>query len=112
MTILKASQAARNAAAAFYGPHLARPGEVPVTAHMRAGKIDESPLVQAFEKAIRDERERCAGIAAEHAQKARERVAACRNWSPAQAEHSRARDLGLDIEEAIRAAPLDQGATR
>lgn len=42
------TQADREAAAAFYGPHLARPGEVPVTAHMLAGKIDESPLIQAF----------------------------------------------------------------
>ena len=42
------TQADREAAAAFYGPHLSRPGEVLVTAHMRAGKIDESPLIQAF----------------------------------------------------------------
>lgn len=42
------TQADRDAAAAFYGPHLSRPGEVLVTAHMRAGKIDESPLIQAF----------------------------------------------------------------
>lgn len=41
-------QADRDAAAGFYGPHLARPGEVLVTAHMRAGKIDESPLILAF----------------------------------------------------------------
>ena len=41
-------QADRDAAADFYGPHLSLPGEVPVTAHMRAGKIDESPLIQAF----------------------------------------------------------------
>lgn len=46
--IVGVEQVDREAAAAFYGPHLARPGEVPVTAHMRAGKIDESALVQAF----------------------------------------------------------------
>lgn len=42
------TQADRDAAADFYGPYLARPGEVLVTAHMRAGKIDESPLILAF----------------------------------------------------------------
>jgi hypothetical protein len=41
-------QVDRKAAAAFYGRHLARPGEVLVTAHMLAGKIDESPLIEAF----------------------------------------------------------------
>lgn len=45
---VRVTQADREAAAGFYGPHLARPGEVLVTAHMRAGKIDESPLIQAF----------------------------------------------------------------
>jgi hypothetical protein len=38
----------REAAATFYGAHLSRPNEVPVTAHMRAGKIDDSPLIQSF----------------------------------------------------------------
>lgn len=47
---LPVEQVDRDAAADFYGPHLSRPGEVLVTAHMRAGKIDESPLVQAFAK--------------------------------------------------------------
>lgn len=46
--LLPVVQADRDAAAAFYGPHLSRPGEVLVTAHMRAGQIDESPLIQAF----------------------------------------------------------------
>jgi hypothetical protein len=46
--LVPVTQADRDAAADFYGPYLARPGEVPVTAHMRAGKVDESPLVQAF----------------------------------------------------------------
>jgi len=45
---LPVSQEARDAAAEFYGQHLSRPNEVLVTAHMRAGKIDESPLIQAF----------------------------------------------------------------
>ena len=45
---VQVEQVDRDAAASFYGPHLSRPGEVPVTAHMRAGKIDESPLIQAF----------------------------------------------------------------
>jgi hypothetical protein len=45
---LPVEQRHREAAADFYGPHLSRPGEVLVTAHMRAGKIDESPLVQTF----------------------------------------------------------------
>lgn len=61
------TQAARDAAAAFYGPHLARPGEVLVTAHMRAGKIDESPLIQAFARAMLAAEaaaiERCAQVA-------------------------------------------------
>lgn len=48
MDKLIVTQADREAAAAFYGPHLSLPGEVPVTAHMRAGKIDESPSIQAF----------------------------------------------------------------
>jgi hypothetical protein len=42
------TQADREAAAEFYGKHLSRPNEVLVTAHMRAGKIDESPLINAF----------------------------------------------------------------
>jgi hypothetical protein len=46
--LVPVTQADRDAAADFYGPYLARPGEVLVTAHMRAGKVDESPLVQAF----------------------------------------------------------------
>ena len=40
-------------------------------------------------------------VADDHAQKARDNVAQCRDWSPAQAEWSRARDLALDISEAI-----------
>lgn len=52
--LLGVEQRHRDAAAAFYGPHLARPGEVAVTAHMRAGKIDESPLIQAFARFERD----------------------------------------------------------
>lgn len=47
-------QSDRNAAADFYGPHLARPGEVLVTAHMRAGKIDDSALIQAFARHRQD----------------------------------------------------------
>lgn len=46
--LLPVMQADREAAAAFYGRHLALPGEVLVSAHMRAGKIDESPLIEAF----------------------------------------------------------------
>jgi hypothetical protein len=42
------TQADRRAAAAFYEKHLARAGEVPVAAAMRAGHIDDSPLIQAF----------------------------------------------------------------
>jgi hypothetical protein len=41
-------QADRNVAASFYEKHLARPGEVPVAAAMRAGHVDDSPLIQAF----------------------------------------------------------------
>jgi hypothetical protein len=35
-------------------------------------------------------------------QAARDNIAKCQAWSPAQAEWSRARDLGLDIADAIR----------
>lgn len=42
------TQADRDAAAKFYRKHLHREGEVLVADHMQAGKIDESPLVQAF----------------------------------------------------------------
>jgi hypothetical protein len=70
--------------------------------HSDSASAVASMGIRAIEAAIRAERERCAGVAATHAQKARERVAICQKWSPAQAEHSRARDMALDIEEAIR----------
>lgn len=47
--------------------------------------------------------EECRTIAAKHAQRARDAVAECVNWSPAQAEWSRARDLGEDIADEIAA---------
>lgn len=51
--------------------------------------------------------ELAAKVADRHAQRARDNVAECKNWSPAQAEWSRARDLAVDIAEEIRA--LDNG---
>lgn len=64
MSAVPVTQEDRDAAAAFYGPYLARPGEVLVTAHMRAGKIDESPLIQAFAAHRAAEQERCMRIIA------------------------------------------------
>lgn len=46
--LIKVEQRDRDAAVEFYAGYLARPGEVPVAATMRAGGIDESPLIQAF----------------------------------------------------------------
>ena len=46
--IARIEQCDRDAAADFYGQHLARPNEVPVEQAMRAGHIDESPLIIAF----------------------------------------------------------------
>lgn len=45
---VKVEQVDREAAAAFYGKYLARPGEVPVEAAFRMGHVDQSPLIQAF----------------------------------------------------------------
>jgi hypothetical protein len=45
---VKVEQIDREAAAAFYGKYLARPGEVPVEAAFRVGHVDESPLIQAL----------------------------------------------------------------
>lgn len=47
--------------------------------------------------------ERAAKVADKHAERARSFVARCAPWSQAQAEWSRARDLGLDIAEEVRA---------
>lgn len=41
-------------------------------------------------------------IVERHVERARKAVAECPRWSPAQAEWSRARDLGLDIADDIR----------
>jgi hypothetical protein len=42
-------------------------------------------------------------IVEKHVALARTNVSACRDWSPAQAEWSRARDLGLNILDDLRA---------
>lgn len=57
--------------------------------------------------------EEAQAIVAKHVQRARDAVAECDNWSAAQAEWSRARDLGLDIADdlatAIRALKGGEG---
>jgi hypothetical protein len=95
--LLAVTQADREAAAAFYGPHLARPGEVPVTAHMRAGKIDESPLIQAFA------RHRLATLSREAVAEAvhRGRFPAGQEPTPFQDEDRRGREYCFRIADQI-----------
>lgn len=46
--------------------------------------------------------ELAAGIADEEAQKHRAIAASCQAWSPAQAEHLRAKDCAMNIADRIR----------
>lgn len=68
-TLVEPTQGDRDRAAAFYRKHLARPNEVPVADAMRAGHVDESPLIQAFATHRLSTRsavvEECAAIAEE-----------------------------------------------
>jgi len=111
MSDIEVSQADRDAAAAFYGPHLARPNEVLVTAHMRAGKIDESPLIQAFARHRASEAERVREACAIEAERQFER-----------SNHDDETDEGVvysagyeqgcyDSAAAIRSLPIGEGGT-
>lgn len=59
-------------------------------------------IVMLVEQAQREAVEECAKAVDRHVQRARDAVAECKSWSPAQAEWSRARDLGLDAAEEVR----------
>ena len=56
--------------------------------------------------------EECAAKADAGVQQAREAIAQCKKWSAAQGEWSRARDLGLDIADAIRALSQESADER
>jgi hypothetical protein len=79
---------------------------------IRDGKNDTHPVVEAFAHhrlaAISLTLEEAIGVAAEHAQRARDNVGKCEPWSAAQGEWSRARDLAEDIAQSLRSMALAQ----